>query len=330
MLMCCKKWIKENTVLDVNMLSQMDIIREQVNDMNPHCIWLLATNSQILDMLHEVYPKIKLIGWSGSAIASDVKWQKFDAIYSCAPETIQRMKSNGLPAHYVNNAFCEDILNFIADSQKNELVFIGQLIRHSEFHMERERLILKLLEYMDVAVYSPSYFIGNGEILKAVVKKIIDKVGVYDALYYFKNGNRLGNKNLRLPINMKLRHRLYPPVYGIDMFSVIANAKVVLNVHADSSSIYASNCRLFETTGVGACLLTDSKQRLNELFEDGKEIVTYSSPEDCVEKARWLLTNQQKAREIAFAGQRRCLREHTYENRVVEILPIIKDYIGRC
>lgn len=50
----------------------------------------------------------------------------------------------------------------------------------------------------------------------------------------------------------------------------------------------------------------------NELFKTDIEIVAYSSVEDCVEKAKWLMENPMKRFEIVVDGQVRCLNEHTF------------------
>ena len=43
--------------------------------------------------------------------------------------------------------------------------------------------------------------------------------------------------------------------------------------------------RLFEATGSGACLVTDWKENLGELFEPDVEVVTYRSVAECVKKS---------------------------------------------
>jgi spore maturation protein CgeB len=57
--------------------------------------------------------------------------------------------------------------------------------------------------------------------------------------------------------------------------------------------------RLFETTGIGTCLLTDWKPNISELFEP----VTYRSPAEALEKARGLLDHEPERQKIARAGQ---------------------------
>ncbi len=82
--------------------------------------------------------------------------------------------------------------------------------------------------------------------------------------------------------------------------------------------------RLFETTGVGACLLTDWKENLSDLFEPDKEVLTYRTAEECVEKVNYILEHEAERRSIAAAGQRRTLREHNFEKRAVLIDEIIR------
>ena len=49
--------------------------------------------------------------------------------------------------------------------------------------------------------------------------------------------------------------------------------------------------------------------------------------EEALEKVKYLLENPQKINEIALAGQKRTLKEHTYEIRMKELLEILKKYI---
>jgi len=82
--------------------------------------------------------------------------------------------------------------------------------------------------------------------------------------------------------------------------------------------------RLYEATGAGSCLLTDAKLNLSELFEPDVEVVTYDSADDCAVKVKYLLDHEDERRAIAEAGQRRTLRDHTFDNRAVRLDEIIK------
>ena len=111
------------------------------------------------------------------------------------------------------------------------------------------------------------------------------------------------------------------------MFQQLHNSRVSLNTHIDISSCYASNMRLYEATGVGSCLLTDWKDNLPELFEPDTEVVTYRSAEECVEKVRYLLEHERERSAIAEAGQRRVMREHTFDHRAADIHEFIRNHL---
>jgi len=84
---------------------------------------------------------------------------------------------------------------------------------------------------------------------------------------------------------------------------------------------------LFEATGVGACLLTDWRENLSDLFEPDKEVLTYRSAAECVEKVNYILEHEDERLSIAAAGQLRTLREHTFDNRAARIDEIIRSVL---
>jgi spore maturation protein CgeB len=121
-----------------------------------------------------------------------------------------------------------------------------------------------------------------------------------------------------------LRRTVHPAVYGLSMYQTLLDSSVTLNIHADSSPKYASNMRLFEASGVGTCLLTDWKEDLNSLLEVDREVAAYRSPEECVEKIRWLLEHPAERDEIARRGRVRAERDHTFGRRAVELEALIR------
>ena len=93
------------------------------------------------------------------------------------------------------------------------------------------------------------------------------------------------------------------------------------------SENYANNMRLYEATGMGSLLLTDKKDNLKKLFEEDREIVTYKSKEEALHKYNYLINNPAELANIAKAGQLRTLKEHTYENRIKELIQILNKYL---
>jgi spore maturation protein CgeB len=74
--------------------------------------------------------------------------------------------------------------------------------------------------------------------------------------------------------------------------------------------------------------LTDWKENLSELFEPDVEVLTYRTAEECAEKVRYILDNEELRRRIAEAGQRRTLREHNFENRAARIDEIVRSFLS--
>jgi hypothetical protein len=115
-----------------------------------------------------------------------------------------------------------------------------------------------------------------------------------------------------------LCQRSKPSLFGLAMYRKLAESQTGLNIHIDASGDRSGNMRLFEVTGMGACLLTDRKDNLGDLFEEGKEVVVFDDAQDAVKKLRWLLANPAAREAIALAGQQRTLREHALGHSIKE------------
>ena len=75
----------------------------------------------------------------------------------------------------------------------------------------------------------------------------------------------------------------------------------------------ANNMRLYEATGVGSLLSPTPRRISRDLFEPGREVVTYRSGRRARRAGSALPRHDEDARrEIAAAGQARTLRDHTY------------------
>lgn len=83
------------------------------------------------------------------------------------------------------------------------------------------------------------------------------------------------------------------------------------------------NPRTFELASVGAFQLVDERTLLPELFEPGKELVTFRDPKDLKDKIAYYLAHPEERFEIAQRGRERVLREHTYGHRLQKMLSII-------
>lgn len=105
---------------------------------------------------------------------------------------------------------------------------------------------------------------------------------------------------------------------------IFRNAKINLNT-LHMGEVRGVNVRLFEIAGAGGFQLASYKDEIKEFFEIGKEIDTFSSFKELVEKIDFYLENDELRKKIAKAGYQHAKNNYTYENRLEEILKIIKN-----
>ncbi len=117
--------------------------------------------------------------------------------------------------------------------------------------------------------------------------------------------------------------RCHGPLYSRDYYDVIRNSKLTLNRHRDELAD-GPNIRVFEATGLGSCLISDRGKEMSEFFVSDKEIVTFSSTQDAVEKIDYLLQHPGERRAIAKAGQEKTIKEHTIMNKCVRIDQVVQ------
>jgi len=323
-----KKWMYEITEAQLKIF-EPDILF--INDLH-------RTPASWVKKIRTTIPSIKLIiGWYGAPMSDTSAIKECDLMLSCIPEVVSEFRSNGMKAYHLNHAFDPRILGRIdrTASPRQEVSFVGQIIRSNRFHLEREKLLLELLNHIDIKIYSPSATIPFKKKLIAPFRYIAYYLiqllmqmsvpeHVFQRITVLRNATILHEKP-RAFVNPLLKPYLNKDVYGLEMFQILHNSMITWNNHIDISRNSASNMRLFEATGVGTCLLTDWKDNLPDIFEPEKEVVTYTSTEECIEKVKWLLDNPRERHAIATAGQKRTLSEHTFTQRAEQLNEIIKN-----
>jgi spore maturation protein CgeB len=107
---------------------------------------------------------------------------------------------------------------------------------------------------------------------------------------------------------------------------LFAQSRIVLGVSSigHCADFVGLKLRDFDAPISGSCYLTQHNDDLNDLYAIGKEIVTYHSIGDCVNKARYLLANKVEREAIASAGRARALQDHTWDNRFEMLLRALR------
>ena len=83
--------------------------------------------------------------------------------------------------------------------------------------------------------------------------------------------------------------------------------------------------RVFDICGAGGFCLTDARAELSEFFITGREVESFSSEEELIDKAAYYLSHDSEREKIAQCGCKRVRSEHTYYHRINRL---IKELLG--
>lgn len=127
----------------------------------------------------------------------------------------------------------------------------------------------------------------------------------------------------------KLREISTPEVSHKESMVLLRRTKITVNLLTgdDQFQPYAINTRTFEAIATGALLLVQDHPLLHKHFSVGKELITFDSPQDLREKAKYYLSHSIESGTIAKAGWLRIIKEHTFRHRVNTMLKYINKYI---
>lgn len=79
--------------------------------------------------------------------------------------------------------------------------------------------------------------------------------------------------------------------------------------------------RTWQIPATGAFMLHEATDELERYFAPGREVGVFGTPAELAVKVSWYLDNEDERREVAWAGHRRCTREHyTYLRAAQDIL----------
>ena len=267
-----------------------DIVLAQVRAFEPDVVYVQNLHYLSDETLSACRSVARLlVGQIASAPPPDERLRRFDLLLTSFPHFVERFRSVGVDSEYFRIGFDARVAARLTAEEPAEprygAVFVGALNRR---HHRR----------------------ANGLLGRAARRVQIDFWG------YGVRG---------WPPWSPVRRRYHGEAWGIDMYRVLRDSRIALNRHIGVAGAYANNMRLYEATGVGSLLLTDAKANLDELFEPGREVVTYTTADELAERVRHYLAHEQERRAIATAGRQRTLRDHGYDTRMVELAGLLEE-----
>ena len=259
------------------------VLLAQIEDFKPDLILnqdLFHVDTRLARRIKQIGRPI-LLGQVGIVPSRGEDWSVYDLLISQISAVVDSFRAQGARAEVIHLAFEPGILDILPPAPERN-IDVSFVGAISADHQQR------------VAQ------------LEAVAQK-------YDLKLY---GSGLNS----LPASSPL-HRCYQgEVWGVEMYQALRASHVTLNSHIDMAGREAGNARLFEATGVVTFLLTDYKDNLHTLFDDGREVAAWRSVDDCLGLIDRYLANVDERRAIAAAGQARTLSTHTFRQRIDDIL----------
>lgn len=109
------------------------------------------------------------------------------------------------------------------------------------------------------------------------------------------------------------------------MIRLFVQSKVVLGVGTigHCTDFYALKLRDFDAPMCGSAYLTHDNPDLAALYDIGCDIATYRDIDECVDRARALLADDDAREAMARAGRERALRDHTWDRRFGELFRLL-------
>jgi spore maturation protein CgeB len=271
-----------------------EVFAAQVRAFRPDVLYMQEQSIAGDTALQRVKPDTgAIVGQIACSLPPERTFQHHDLIVSSWPPIVEHFRTAGKPAEGLRLGFDADALSDIADVQiAHDVTFVGGL---SPVHTDRIALLEELCKRVPINIF------GHGV--------------------------------ETLPSDSIIRRHHRGSAWGLDLYRTLAASRCTVNVHGSISiagqitTHLANNARLYEATGAGPLLITDEKTNLSDLFDVEREIVTFRTPDECVERIRYYLDHEAERNRIAHNGQRRTLAQHTYADRMRELLNILESFV---
>lgn len=320
-----KKWAKEQGFKNFNERNwEKAIALEQIRRFRPDVLWIpnpTEKASLYLDGAEGYYKK--LMFWLGhDEIPKGDILQRADYLITPHPERILKHHPQVRNLVSVHAGFSPKILNQLgAVKKKYDIVFLGSITPE---HQRRVEILSYLIKNgIDLKIFGTILGSGRKYMLKGGGKDLRKR--------RYKQGVKSLAKSFWGSTYMKnvatIKTVLKPAVFGMGYYRTIAQARVGLNTHGDVEENHG-NMRMFETTGVGTCLITEDVEANAEIFGSGKEIMTFNSKEHLLDLLQKVDFQSKQIQDIAYAGQQRTLRDHSIDRMFNDIRKILDENVS--
>ncbi len=290
------RWAKENNFpIDKNW--RFTIPKAQL-EKNPTDILFINSNFEYYDsFLNESRAFTnKVVAWISCPFDASLNLSNVDHVFTLFGPHFDFFTKNSQPVTLTQGAFDPTILADNKFQRDIDFSFIGGI---GNFHKEREHYLKKLVKKTPLKIWGYGY--NSDQPVKNILKQ-------------FQHG-------------FAFNKAFQGQAWGNDMHEILLRSKITFNIHGDIAKGHAVNMRLFEATGAGALLLTEKSSNLANFFTPEKEVITYSSPDEAIEKVNYYLEHEDERNQIAHAGQMKTLNQHCFKHLAHKYVDIFESIL---
>lgn len=296
-----RQWARENSLSFKEENWEEEILLAQVKSFKPDVFYTECIHVHSKLFLQSVKNEVKqLSAWVSFPFSSLPTASLFDLILTSTKDYTIKFRAMGIASEYLLPAFDPRIHTKLGELKKTiDFSFVGGI---SDLHKNRWEALNHLCAHTEIKIWGYGLPPKEANPLK-----------------------RLFSKD---PFQ-SIRDHHHGEVWGLDMYKILGSSFITFNIHEELLKGDVGNMRMFEASGMGALILNDHGNNINELFEPDKEILTYRTLPEAVEKYNYYIQRKDKVIEMGLNARKRTLEQYNYQNYVISFTNHLKKYLTK-
>ncbi|MEN7981982.1 MAG: glycosyltransferase [Nanoarchaeota archaeon] len=316
-------------------LTSIDNLKETLEKINPHIFMTFSHNYYLkfldLQLLMEYRKKTGMVMFTKIDFwNSPMKWYRINEAKSLKYEKEKiKMIKNGLLGDIFHHNVEQNDLRMNGFTEATQKKFVTILLAANK------KLIFP--DYDEKFKADISYIGTNlPQKRKAFKEKLFPLSKKYDLKLYGQDWT-LKDKLLGLIqkfgqyFNISFLKTIQKPKLKLeDERKIYSSSKICVNIHEDYQIKHGKdmNERVFKIPLCKGFQITDYVSCMDKYF-NSDEIVYAKTKEEWFKKIDYYMKNPEKRKRISENGYKKILNEHTYHNRVKQIIKLYDEFIGK-
>jgi spore maturation protein CgeB len=185
-----------------------------------------------------------------------------------------------------------------------DIVYLGSKLPMKKWFFDK--VLIPLTKRYNVAIFGPNWTVKDN-ILRTGVK-------IFRTL------------NLRQGVDLLNKYRVLIPADEENL--LYSSAKISLNFHErepdGSQPHYILNQRTFKIPACGGFQICDEVSAIRKYFNEDELVTAAYDSKDWFDKIEYYLSHDNERKKIQKRGSKRALKDHTYHNRVDQIIELYR------